>query len=83
LIVGEGHIGIVQKPQHIVPALLEVENYAGCLAAYRRSPGRFPTVPQIKDDRATVESPASIFDRLTFGGIEFDTFQYCRFSEVR
>ena len=25
LIVGEGHIGIVQKPQHVVPALLEAQ----------------------------------------------------------
>jgi len=39
----------------------------------------FPTMLQIKDDRALVESPAAIFDRLTFDGVEFDTFQYCRF----
>jgi hypothetical protein len=38
-----------------------------------------PARLDIKDDRALVESPACIFDRLTFDGIEFDTFQYCRF----
>jgi len=39
----------------------------------------FPTMLQIKDDRATIESPALIFDRLTFDGVTFDSFQYCRF----
>ena len=38
-----------------------------------------PSRLEIKDDRALVESPACIFDRLTFDGVEFDTFQYCRF----
>ena len=38
-----------------------------------------PARLEIKQDRALVESPAVIFDRLTFDGIEFDTFQYCRF----
>ena len=39
-----------------------------------------PARLEIKDGRALVESPALIFDRLTFDGIEFDTFQYCRFA---
>jgi hypothetical protein len=38
-----------------------------------------PARLEISDGRALVESPALIFDRLTFDGIEFDTFQYCRF----
>jgi len=38
-----------------------------------------PARLEIKDGRALVESPGCIFDRLTFDGIEFDTFQYCRF----
>jgi len=38
-----------------------------------------PARLEIKDRRALVESPACIFDRLTFDGIEFDMFQYCRF----
>ena len=38
-----------------------------------------PARLEIKQDRALVESPSVIFDRLTFDGIEFDTFQYCRF----
>ena len=38
-----------------------------------------PARLEIKDGRALVESPAAIFDRLTFDGIEFDMFQYCRF----
>jgi hypothetical protein len=38
-----------------------------------------PARLEIKDGRALVESPAVIFDRLTFDGVEFDTFQYCRF----
>ena len=38
-----------------------------------------PARLEINQDRALVESPAVIFDRLTFDGIEFDTFQYCRF----
>jgi hypothetical protein len=44
----------------------------------------FPTMLEINGDRALVESPAAIYDRLTFDGVEFDTFQYCRFfSRVR
>jgi hypothetical protein len=39
----------------------------------------FPAMLKINGDRALVESPAAIFDRLTFDGVEFDTFQYCRF----
>jgi hypothetical protein len=38
-----------------------------------------PARLEINDTRALVESPALIFDRLTFDGIEFDTYQYCRF----
>ncbi len=38
-----------------------------------------PARLDIDHTRALVESPAVIFDRLTFDGIEFDTFQYCRF----
>lgn len=38
-----------------------------------------PARLEINQDRALVKSPAVIFDRLTFDGIEFDTFQYCRF----
>ncbi len=38
-----------------------------------------PARLEINDGRALVESPALIFDRLIFDGIEFDTFQYCRF----
>ena len=39
----------------------------------------FPTALRINGDHALVESPAAIFDRLTFDGVEFDSFQYCRF----
>ena len=38
-----------------------------------------PARLEINESRALVELPALIFDRLTFDGIEFDTFQYCRF----
>jgi SnoaL-like domain len=38
-----------------------------------------PARLEINDGRALVESPALIFDRLSFDGIAFDTFQYCRF----
>jgi SnoaL-like domain len=38
-----------------------------------------PARLEINEGRALVESPALIFDRLTFDGVEFDTFQYCRF----
>jgi SnoaL-like domain len=39
-----------------------------------------PARLEIKDGRALVESPAVIFDRMTFDGVEFDMFQYCRFA---
>jgi hypothetical protein len=39
----------------------------------------FPTKLLINGSRALVESPSLIFDRLTFDGVEFDSFQYCRF----
>ena len=39
----------------------------------------FPTQLKINGKRATVESPAMIFDRLTFDNVTFDFFQYCRF----
>ena len=39
----------------------------------------FPTALRITGERALVESPAAIFDRLTFDDVEFDSFQYCRF----
>ena len=38
-----------------------------------------PARLEINAMRALVESPALIFDRLTFDDSEFDTFQYCRF----
>ena len=38
-----------------------------------------PARLEIAGARALVELPALIFDRLTFDGIEFDIFQYCRF----
>ncbi len=38
-----------------------------------------PARLEIAGARALVESPALIFDRLTFDGIEFDIYQYCRF----
>lgn len=39
----------------------------------------FPAMLQMKDGRALIESPAFIFDRLTFDGVEFDLLQFCRF----
>jgi hypothetical protein len=48
---------------------------AGSQAKHWIMPARL----DIDHTRALVESPAVIFDRLTFDGIEFDTFQYCRF----
>jgi len=39
----------------------------------------FPTALQLNGARGLIESPAAIFDRLTFDGVEFDSFQYCRF----
>ncbi len=38
-----------------------------------------PARLEFNDGRALVESPAAIFDRMTFDGVEFDMFQYCRF----
>ena len=38
-----------------------------------------PARLDFKDGRALVESPAVIFDRMTFDGVAFDMFQYCRF----
>ena len=38
-----------------------------------------PARLEFNGGRALVESPAVIFDRITFDGIEFDMFQYCRF----
>jgi hypothetical protein len=38
-----------------------------------------PARLDVNDGRALVESPAVIFDRMTFDGVEFDMFQYCRF----
>src|SRR5262249_56282449 len=40
----------------------------------------FPTMLTTVDKRATVESPAMIFDRITFDDVQFDVFQYCSFS---
>lgn len=39
----------------------------------------FPAFAQVNGDRATVESPASIFNRPKIDGIEVDFFVYCRF----
>jgi hypothetical protein len=39
----------------------------------------FPTKLKMNKPRATCESPALIFDRLTFEGVEFDFFAYVRF----
>jgi len=41
----------------------------------------FPAMLRINGDRALVESPAAIFDRLNFDGVEFDFWQFCRFFE--
>jgi hypothetical protein len=48
---------------------------AGSQARHWIMPARL----DIAGDRALVESPACIFDRLSFDGVEFDIFQYCRF----
>jgi len=66
-----------------------VEDFAAASRAKMKSGSQakhwiMPARLEIQDDRALVESPAVIFDRLTFDNIEFDTFQYCRFvSRVR
>jgi hypothetical protein len=39
----------------------------------------FPAFAKINGDRATVESPAKIFGRREFGGIQADFHTYCRF----
>jgi hypothetical protein len=39
----------------------------------------FPTMLRIVEERATIESPAMIFDRITFDDVQFDVHQYCRF----
>jgi hypothetical protein len=39
----------------------------------------FPAYAQITGDRATVESPAKIFNRTTVQGVEVDFHAYCRF----
>ena len=38
-----------------------------------------PTKLKLNKPRATVESPAFIYDRLTFEGVEFDFFAFVRF----
>lgn len=39
----------------------------------------FPAYAKIVGDRATVESPAKIFSRGEWGGVQADMHQYCRF----
>jgi len=39
----------------------------------------FPAYARIHGDRATVESPAKIFNRTTVAGVEVDFHAYCRF----
>src|SRR5690606_24522997 len=39
----------------------------------------FPAFAQIMGDRATVESPATIFNRTRLEGVEVDFFVFCRF----
>lgn len=39
----------------------------------------FPAFAQVNGDRATVESPASIFNRARIEGVEVDFFVFCRF----
>lgn len=39
----------------------------------------FPAFAQIQGDRATVESPAMIFNRVTLAGTEVDFHVFCRF----
>lgn len=48
-----------------------------------RSPGGkhwvFPALAQVNGDRATVESPAKIFNRVAIDGVDIDFHVYCRF----
>lgn len=39
----------------------------------------FPAYAEVSDDRATVESPAMIFNRVSLGGVEADFHVFCRF----
>lgn len=39
----------------------------------------FPAIVEIHRDRATVESPAMIFNRVPLEGVEIDFFVFCRF----
>jgi len=39
----------------------------------------FPAYAEVNGDRATVESPASIFSRTVIGGVQVDFHVYCRF----
>lgn len=39
----------------------------------------FPAVADVKGDRATVESPAMIFNRVALEGVEVDFHVFCRF----
>ncbi|GGA71659.1 hypothetical protein GCM10011490_22970 [Pseudoclavibacter endophyticus] len=39
----------------------------------------FPAFEQVNGDRATVESPAMIFNRVVLEGVEVDFHVYCRF----
>lgn len=39
----------------------------------------FPAKLKLNGDRATIESPATIFARQILDGVEFDYFQFCRF----
>lgn len=39
----------------------------------------FPAYARVADDRATVESPATIFNRAKLEGVEVDFFVFCRF----
>jgi hypothetical protein len=55
--------------------------------AHRGASGKhwiFPTDIRIAGDRATVESPGTMFNRMVVRGVEVDIRQYCRFfSRVR
>jgi len=39
----------------------------------------FPAYADVRSDRATVESPAMIFNRVSLGGVEVDFHVFCRF----
>ncbi len=61
-----------------------VEDFvAGSAAKMSTGPGArhwvFPAKLRMQDGRATCESPAYIFDRLTFEGVEFDFMANVRF----